>query len=932
MTLYAARGGNVASDLYILDPDDASETSVGNTGRALTGLAFDPTDDTLYGSTSNNSPLNARSLVTIDPTTGATTLVGGFGIGSDTLADIAFDSAGVLYGYSAAGRKLYTVNKGTGAATQVSATNIGGYGFAMDFDGEDNLFVLNDGDDLTPPSDILFVDQATGVRSVFSHISGSPPYGNGASLSAGAFTPDKVFYAIDNDFGASTHLVTVEISTGEVVDIGSVTAGMDALASDTRATGAYIYNITATTVINPSSPGATIVSGRVREPWTEFYDAEYPLDGMEPTLKWTWDRPKGMFKMSAKGRPSAANTGGAVAFLIRVNGRMFVGSGATPSTTVTTTTLDIYRGTAGATYDDDHSKALWVAISPGDTVEVMVGSLTHDGGFAFIAYDLEKLFFTPDVNAPESTNCTPSLMWPATPLGDVWGSPKGWGGQIHVPDELFVDEGLTPYDEADFAWGINWADWDIAPLEDGTVYMAVHDEASGGAGGNHYIVVKKYDPGGDSWSQIATLETVAPGAGSQLRAEAVSCEYDGTYVHVAYWKGELTSVGPPQRNTWKWHLWRIDPSDDSATELGTGQNKYGVVNQFNNYDRTVLAPKIVSVGSGGDIFVAAVETQDVASPFDDRRMTVWRWNGSTWSDLNCPDPTDANIPAGPIYEATGENGFYDQLAAMLAARADGPCTDGFTLVYSYRYVDVSTLVYYAVETISYTVGTGWHDEIITYPTVIEGNDRLSSGTAFEPADPLPVVLLIDHDLLWHPNLEKLVLAFDLVSNSEEIWDVWQLNDAADQWELFNPDYPADTAGPWRQSRNTARIGPDGEIYRAMWSESLANVVEFEAKIIKTSPGFNTGFAMGQRNAVGEEATEDGADRWVGFMYSTTHAIIKFAGGTAYTSWNMYAEGTIYDASGEETWTGTWADAIYVFKHSYVPCSQFRPHFYRRVLG
>lgn len=928
MTLYAARGGNVSSDLYILDPSDASETVVGNTGHALTGLAFDPTDGTLYGSTSNNSPSNARSLVTVDPLTGTTTLVGGFGIGSDTLADIAFDSNGVLYGYSATGHKLHTVNLGTGAATQVSATTIvGGAGFGMDFDSEDNLFVLPDGDDLSPASDILLVDQTDASHELFSSISGSPPYGNGAPFSAGTFAPGKIFYAIDNDFGATTHLVTVDMSTGEVVDIGSVTAGMDALASDTRATEAWIYSFDATTIINPDSPGATVVSGRVREPWLEWFDNQYSSDGMEPTFKFTWNKPKGMYKVRITGRAASSPVRLSTFFLVRVNGRMFFGGGFTPPNDGTTDTAYVYRGIAGTVYDDDYERAMWVPLNTGDTVTVMVASGMDSGtpSFTFVPFDTETVSFVDDSRAPESSNCTPSFNWPTSPLGDAWGSPMGWGGQIHVPDEVFTDEGITPYDEGNFAWGINWADWDIQPLADGTVYMAVHDESSG-ISGSHYVVVKKYDPGSDSWSQIATLDSETD---DQIRTEAVSMAADDTYVYVAFWRGTLTSTGPPRKNTWTWHLWRIDPSDDSTTELGTGQNKYGVVNQNNNYDLSVLASKILAI-SPSNIYVAAVETQDVASPNNDRRMTVWHWNGSTWTDLNCPDPTDANIPAG-VYEATGENGFYDQLAAMVAARADGPCTDGFTLVYSYRYVDVSTIVYSALETIFYTAGTGWHDEIITYPVDIEGNNRLNQGTVSEPSRPLDVVQVIDHDVMWNTNRSKLVLAFDLISNVTEIWDVWQLNADGDQWELFDPDFPASSAGPWRQARNVSLIGPDGEIYRAMWSESFG-VVNFEPKLIKTSPGYNTGFAMAHRNGAGEGATEDGADRWNLYQYGTTHVPFKIVNGVAYSSWNMYAEGTIYDASGDETWNDSYADAIYVFRHEYVPCAAFRPHFYRRIHG
>lgn len=792
----------------------------------------------------------------------------------------------------------------------------------------DNTDATSDG-----PDDPLVNDHSYGVHTVWYRLnstsSGLLTIGttafDGSSIGdsvigvyQGTTLPGLVELDFDDDsgVGAYSQITDLSITGGDPIYI-EVTGYDDSTFGTYTLTWSFTECLSAVDLINPDSPGATIVSGRVHEPWSEWQDSEYDSDGMEPTLKWTWAGAQGMYQVSVKGQAaSTPNNGGRVNILIRVNGRMFCGGSLSPPTDGSSSTTDVYRGLAGATYNDDDNRALWVPLNTGDTVELMVASLTNSGSpsFAFVPYEIESVCFEADPIAPSSTTCTPSINWPTTPLGDVWGSPKGWGGQIHVPDEVFADEGLTPYDEADFAWGINWADWDIQPLEDGTVYMAVHDESSG-ISGKHYVVVKKYSPGSDSWSQIATLDSESD---DQIRPEAVSITSDGTYVYVAYWRGEITSVGPPVKKTYKWHLWRVDPSDDSTTELGTGQNKYGVTNQNSNYDLSVLAPKILAIGSS-NIYVAAVETIDLTSPNNDRRMTVWHWDGGTWTDLNCPDPTDANIPSG-VYEATGENGFYDQLAAMVAARTDGPCTDGFTLVYSYRYVDVSTVTYYAVETIFYTEGTGWHDEIITYPVDLEGHNRVHQGDASDPSTPLDVVLMIDHDVMWHPNLNKLVLAFDLISiASEEIWDVWKMNDSGDQWELFNSDFPASTAGPWRQSRNTSAIGPDGEVYRAMWSETFRSVVVYAPKIIKTSPGFNTGFAMAHSNGAGEGATEDGADRWQLYNFATSNVPIKFAGGFAYTSWNVYAEGTIYDASGVETPTGTWADAIYVFKHPYVPC-------------
>ena len=106
--LYAAQGSvTTTSDLYTIDPDTGAATSVGAIGFSLTGMAFRPSDGVLFGVTSNNSASNPRSLITIDPDTGAGTLVGALGVTSG-LADIAFRSDDVLYGYTPSTRTLYT--------------------------------------------------------------------------------------------------------------------------------------------------------------------------------------------------------------------------------------------------------------------------------------------------------------------------------------------------------------------------------------------------------------------------------------------------------------------------------------------------------------------------------------------------------------------------------------------------------------------------------------------------------------------------------------------------------------------------------------------------------------------------------------------------------------------------------------------------------
>lgn len=947
MVLYGARGSNIASDLYIIDPSDASETSVGNTGHGLTGLAFHPTSGVLYGSTSNQSPLNLRSLVTVNPANGVTTLVGGFGIGADTLSDIAFDSTGTLYGYAAGSHKLYTVNLGTGAATQVSATTVGGgFGFGMDFDSGDNLFVLPFGDDLTPPnSQILLVDQTDASQFVFSHVTGSPPYGNGASFAAGAFAPSKVFYAIDNNFNITTHLVSVVIGTGEVVDIGAVTTGMDALASDTRATNPWAYSFAAPSIINASCATASVVAGpRVREDWPNWWN--FGSEGYtreETTFKLTWAGDAGLYRLAVFGQLSA-NGSGVVNAIAIVNGRPFLGVRGSGFTNTTPDDFTVYNGFNVGTYNIydplDRAQNPWLPLTPGDIVEIQIMSAADLTGFAgFNAFECSDVLFMNDP-VTDTAFCTGAANFDDVPLGDDWGDFHEWGGQRLIPDEIYTHLGFTPdsHTSSDFPWGLRWVDYDMVALEDGTVYFFVHDGFPTGSSppstDTHYIAVKKYDPGAGTWSQIATFATPT----GRKPAESVSCEYDGTYVYFAWWECTTFTPGVPALYQSDWHLVRLDPSDDSYTELGTGQHAVtvgaGAGDETDNAEvanAATLAPHICV--SGDDVYVAAVEmTRFAPGTFGDwRRPYVWRWDGATWTNLNIPDPSYLGPTFPYRWEVAGENGFWDQLVIMAAADANGPITDGITVVYTYLINDNGDS---PTVTIPYTTGGGWGTEILTDFVSIEGS-WYSGLVAYD-------VGLIDHNIMWSDKLQKLVLAGDLLRTStDNNWEMYQMNDAGTQWEhLDNVLAPPSSAADWRQSRNTTAIGPDGDIWRGMMADEVGTAFNFEPHVVKNADGYSFGYANGSRKPMGRIVpyTDPQGNVWSDGLYiqmsASANCRIRWSGNTCYIATNLFVEPGLVNGQDFDTYAGTWpvGEGLYVLKGTYVPCGGNVPLFRPRVFS
>lgn len=231
--LYGADGaGNNPSNLYVLNPFTGTVIStVGAIGPAITGLAVHPTTGVLYGATTPASPTFPSSLVTINTTTGAGTLVGSFGLplngtSRQTLADLAFDAAGTLYGWSSGGSDLHTVNLTTGTASQVGESglnpNIGG---ALAFSPGGTLFLSQN----LETGRLRTINPATGTE-----ISDIALTGGAGSGSIGAFTYDAsgtLFGAsLTGTGGASTaRLITVNTTTGQITTVGPSAVRLDAI-------------------------------------------------------------------------------------------------------------------------------------------------------------------------------------------------------------------------------------------------------------------------------------------------------------------------------------------------------------------------------------------------------------------------------------------------------------------------------------------------------------------------------------------------------------------------------------------------------------------------------------------------------------------------------------------------------------------------------
>jgi hypothetical protein len=236
-TLYAAsvRSGGVArgdvpiaGNLYTINLASGTATLVGairvSGGRPIgvTGMAAHPSHGTLYGITSEQSPHIPRSLVTIDPASGAATLVGELGV---TGSDVAFDSKGTLYMWLPGTSQLGIVNPSSAAVTPVGRPGPAGSQAGIAIDAQGMVFVTAKGAGGTLDN----VDLVTGSLQIGPSLTGAP---FSTQINSMSFSPSGLLLAVNSNGGspASTRLVTINTATGAVATIGALPDDTDALA------------------------------------------------------------------------------------------------------------------------------------------------------------------------------------------------------------------------------------------------------------------------------------------------------------------------------------------------------------------------------------------------------------------------------------------------------------------------------------------------------------------------------------------------------------------------------------------------------------------------------------------------------------------------------------------------------------------------------
>lgn len=203
--LYAIDTSN--DTLVTFDTMTLAQNVIGDLGTDVLfgGAAYDPNSDTMYlvGGRNNNA------LYTVNRGTGAASLVGNHGI--EDIFGLAYDSLNnVLYGTSDSENNLYSLNIATGATTLLASTQTGsviriGGGLAYN-SLTDQLIGIRDGE-----GDLYEINRLTGQGTLLF----DGPFTNNSGLT---YDPDaNLYWDIDwdgnlysydpeNGFSRTTHL------------------------------------------------------------------------------------------------------------------------------------------------------------------------------------------------------------------------------------------------------------------------------------------------------------------------------------------------------------------------------------------------------------------------------------------------------------------------------------------------------------------------------------------------------------------------------------------------------------------------------------------------------------------------------------------------------------------------------------------------------
>jgi Ca2+-binding RTX toxin-like protein len=232
--LYGANGADFteeSSELYTIDPaTGARVTTIGEIGFEVTGLAVDPTNGQLYGSTASGDPDFPGALIKINKATGQGSLVGLILLNCDepALPDITSTTTGQLFGWNkdcAPTDRLVQINKTTGRGTVLGPSGVpddNGNGLAADPDDNTLWLTPDNGNGIYGT-----VDATTGVFTSQGTLDGTGPYADPISALAWSCDGETLFASVRDGF-----LATINTATDDLTEVGRGDPLQDAIVWD----------------------------------------------------------------------------------------------------------------------------------------------------------------------------------------------------------------------------------------------------------------------------------------------------------------------------------------------------------------------------------------------------------------------------------------------------------------------------------------------------------------------------------------------------------------------------------------------------------------------------------------------------------------------------------------------------------------------------
>lgn len=219
--LYAISGTgntNVISTLYEIDPNTGSVIqTIGSTGLShFTSLAVHPITGELYAHQSQPATNNG-SLYRLDPNTGIPSLVGHTHV---TISDLSFNSLGELFGWmefhdpatsgfaNEIADRLVQLDTQDGDVSIVADFGLFPFTTGLAFDSSDSLFLKN-------ANIIHQLNPLDATETIIAAMNVLP-------ANVLAFGPQDVAYTVERTQEAESVLQTIELSTGEVTNVGNI--------------------------------------------------------------------------------------------------------------------------------------------------------------------------------------------------------------------------------------------------------------------------------------------------------------------------------------------------------------------------------------------------------------------------------------------------------------------------------------------------------------------------------------------------------------------------------------------------------------------------------------------------------------------------------------------------------------------------------------